>query len=307
MFATLDQPLFNHILTHLPIHHDVDIYNTNPTKPLRNMSNAMAIVRPTLLSFLLVNKNTQTKTENYLTHLQSIQFITNPNHGLCVSTSNSIETLLSNHLPSLLSLDLRGCRFINDATLLEIPSACPFLTSLYLPHSTATPFTLHGIEEGICRLRHLTLLSIKGTQHDVATRELLARMLVSSLPLLLHLDLSIEINACPITSDLSSNASKIVTLIERIEMNSTFLDILSGKFAQGLSTLLLNGRRNLSSISVRRLLTFESQSLCVLGLNRCELTDPSLILPAIGTCVRLTSLSLHDSFATNTAWIQTST
>ena len=103
------------------------------------------------------------------------------------------------------------------------------------------------VEHGLCRMRHLTNLNLSGICHSLHSREMFARMIVSSLPLLLVLNLNIDQQL--ITTEQSSPDSlHTVTLEEKCEIQSQFLDILSGKFAAGLSFLSLNGRRFLDPI-----------------------------------------------------------
>ena len=156
-------------------------------------------------------------------------------------------------------------------------------------------------------MRHLTSLAMSGVRHTLQSRELLARILVSSLPLLLHLDLSLQIYVNKDRNQDQLIESNIVTTKEHIEQPglATFLDVLGGKFAKGLASLSLAGRRYLDSAALRRLLLFEARSLLSLSLNNCELKNPSVVLSSVGTCVRLKKLSLRSAFSNSTSWIAT--
>jgi len=151
------------------------------------------------------------------------------------------------HSTSLTSLDLLGAINVDDRVIIEIANSCPFLTALRLPSRTTSIFTLHSVEHGICRMRHLTTLHLSGVRHSIHSREMLARMIVSSLPLLLHLDLSVDATIAT-TEQSSADSLHTVTLPEKCEIHSQLLDILGGKFAVGLSFLSLNGRRFLDPI-----------------------------------------------------------
>ena len=92
--------------------------------------------------------------------------------------------------PSLLALSLADLRFVDDIILEGIATLCPFLERLDLRNCAGCgrnrncSISAYGIEQGICRLRHLTELNIERCCIQGLDYTLLARMLVTALPLL---------------------------------------------------------------------------------------------------------------------------
>ena len=125
-------------------------------------------------------------------------------------------------------------------------------------------------------------------------RLLLARMLVSGLPLLRELDLGIVRDL-----DRPRGLTGTVTVAaqdaegeeasqrqrrrrwqqqqqpqnpaETITPTTSLVDVLVGKFSVGLSRLALSGRRGISPLQVRKLALFEAASLVSLDLSHCTL------------------------------------
>ena len=164
--------------------------------------------------------------------------------------------------------------------------------------------TLAAFEHGICQLRHLTVLSMNGTRHDLH-RELLLRMLVSALPLLVRLDLSIDLVQESV--GIAVDTHTIVHIPEKLEPHPTtsFLNILGGKFSHGIATLDLSGRTTLHSQDMRQLLLFEASTLTSLNVSRCNLKDPGMVIQSIATCSRLKTLNLAHAFHDNAAFVPT--
>ena len=84
-------------------------------------------------------------------------------------------------------------------------------------------------------------LSMNGIRHTLP-RELLVRMLVSALPLLVRLDLSIDVLYDSV--GISVDTCTVVHIPELREPHPTtsFLQVLGGKFSHGIATLNLSGR-----------------------------------------------------------------
>ena len=81
--------------------------------------------------------------------------------GTLTTTGATIWRFLR-QTPSLLSLSLADLRFVDDIILEGIATLCPYLERLDLRNCAARgrnrncSISAHGVEQGLCRLRHLT-------------------------------------------------------------------------------------------------------------------------------------------------------
>ena len=132
-------------------------------------------------------------------------------------------------------------------------------------------------------------------------------MVVSSLPLLLHLDLSTSMKVENRGNDRLCDSHTWIQTTDTIDTtaatSASFLDIVGGTFTYGLAVLHLSGRQRLLPAALRRLLLFEASTLLVLSLSHCYLHQPELLLHTISTCSRLLDLNLHDAFHSSCPWL----